>query len=70
MRKLFTLLFLITCSALIAQTGGKNFIDQNYIEVTGKAEMEILPDEVYLRILLNEKDFKGKDFAEIEKSMF
>jgi len=70
MRKLFILVFLITSSALIAQTGGKNFIDQNYIEVTGKAEMEILPDEIYLRILLNEKDFKGKNFAEIEKSMF
>ncbi len=70
MRKLFTLLFLITSSALIAQTGGKNFIDQNYIEVTGKAEMEIVPDEIYLRILLNEKDYKGKDFAELEKSMF
>jgi uncharacterized protein len=69
MRKLFTLVLLITSSALIAQTGGKNFIDQNYIEVTGKAEMEILPDEIYLRILLNEKDFKGKNFAEIEKSM-
>jgi uncharacterized protein YggE len=70
MRKVFTILFLLISAALVAQTGGKNFIDQNYIEVTGKAEMEIIPDEIYLRILLNEKDYKGKNFAELEKSMF
>ena len=38
-----------------AQTGEKNFIDQNYIEVTGTAEMEIVPDEIYLKIVLSEK---------------
>jgi len=70
MRKVFTIVFLLTSAALVAQNGGKNFIDQNYIEVTGKAEMEIIPDEIYLRILLNEKDYKGKNFAELEKSMF
>lgn len=48
----------------------KNFIDQNFIEVTGKAEMEIIPNEIYLKIVLNEKDFKGKEnLDEIEKSM-
>lgn len=39
--------------------GGKNFIDQNYVEVTGTAELEIVPDEIYLRIVISEKD-KGK----------
>lgn len=38
-----------------AQTGEKNFIDQNYIEVTGTAEMEIVPDEIYLKIVLSER---------------
>ena len=69
MRKVFTILFLLVSAALVAQTGGKNFIDQHYIEVTGKAEMEIIPDEIYLRILLNEKDYKGKNFADLEKTM-
>ena len=46
-----------------AQTGEKNFIDQNYIEVTGTAEMEIVPDEIYLKIVLSEKD-KGKKSLE------
>lgn len=43
-----------------AQSGTKNFIDQPYIEVTGHAEMEITPDEIYLRIILNENDKKGR----------
>jgi len=53
-----------------AQAGDKNFIDQNYIEVTGKSEMEITPDLIYLKILLSEKDNKSKiDLTERENLM-
>ena len=53
-----------------AQAGDKNFIDQNYIEVTGKAILEVVPDEIYIRIVLDEKDNKGKQpVQELEKSM-
>lgn len=70
MRKLITLAFILTYLVNFAQTGQKNFIDQNYIEVTGKAEMEIVPDEIYLEITINEKDFKGKQSLEsLETSM-
>ncbi len=61
----FALLFSLS---LYAQAE-KNFIDQNYIEVTGHSEMEIAPDEIYMKILVNEKDMKGKTLAETEKSM-
>ena len=47
-----------------AQMGEKNFIDQNYIEVTGKAEMEIIPDEIYIRVLIDEADNKNKTALE------
>jgi uncharacterized protein len=48
----------------------KNFIDQNYIEVTGKAELEIVPDEIYIQIFINETDYKGKESLEIlERNM-
>jgi uncharacterized protein len=70
MRTILTALLLFTSSLLIAQTGEKNFIDQNYIEVLGKSDMEIAPDEIYIKILLNEKDFKGKSLSETEKAMF
>jgi uncharacterized protein YggE len=48
----------------------KNFIDQNYIEVTGKAELEISPDRIYLKIVLKDKDNKDKlTLPEMEKKM-
>lgn len=53
-----------------SQIGTKNFIDQNYIEVIGKAEIEIIPNEIYLTIRLDENDLKGKiDLVTIEKRM-
>jgi uncharacterized protein len=63
------LLFTISLTGF-SQTGEKNFIDQNYIEVTGKAEMDIVPDLIYLKIILSDKDNKNKQsLIEIEKSM-
>lgn len=48
----------------------KNFIDQNYIEVTGRAEKEIVPDLIYLNIRINERDSKTKaPIAQTEKAM-
>jgi uncharacterized protein YggE len=38
----------------------KNFLDMNYVEVTGMAKMEVMPDRIYLRIILNETNSKGK----------
>lgn len=59
MKKLI-LIFVILPFLSHAQIGDKNFIDQNYMEVTGKAEMEVAPDLVYIKILVNEKDNKNK----------
>ena len=70
MKHIILILFTVLTLNSFAQTGEKNFIDQNYIEVTGKAEMEVVPNEIYLQILVNEKDFKGKqEVQQIEKSM-
>lgn len=55
MKKLLILIFLIQIS-MTAQNGQKNFIDLNYIEVIGKVETEIVPNEIYLTIIINEKD--------------
>ena len=63
--------FLVLISTgILAQSGDKNFIDQNYIEVIGKSEMEIIPDMIYLKVLLNEKDTKNKiSVPELEAKM-
>ncbi|MDA3891149.1 MAG: hypothetical protein PF517_05735 [Salinivirgaceae bacterium] len=60
MRSLLIVLALILTLFTQAQTGTKNFIDQNYIEVTGKAELNVVPDEIFLKILISEKDTKNK----------
>jgi uncharacterized protein YggE len=64
------LLLFTTVMATNAQNGEKNFIDRPYIEVTGKAEMEVTPDRIYMSITINEKDSKGKIvLAQSEKDM-
>ncbi len=66
---ILSLLILLSLNTF-AQVGEKNFIDQNYIEVTGKAEMEITPDMIYIKILISEKDTKNKvTVAELEELM-
>jgi len=72
MRKIICLFFFLSLGfhILNAQNGEKNFIDKPYIEVTGKAEMEVIPDQIYLSIVINEKDNKGKVvLAQAEKDM-
>lgn len=70
MKYLFFVISLVVSTLVYAQSGVKNFIDQNYIEVTGNAEMEIVPDEIYIAILLNEADTKNKlSVATQEKQM-
>lgn len=70
MRKLFITLLMLASTLIFAQTGEKNYIDRNYIEVIGKAEMEIIPDHIYIGIHISEKNLKNKlSIADIEKSM-
>lgn len=47
-----------------AKSQTKNFIDQPYIEVTGKADSLVTPNEIFIKILLSEKDNKGKTSVE------
>ncbi len=51
------------------QETGKNFIDQNYIEVTGHADNEVVPDKIFLKFFINEKDFKNQTLSEVETKM-
>ena len=63
-------LLVVFITPLAAQSGTKNFIDQPYVEVTGKAEMEIVPDMIYLKVIIDEKDNKAKESLEsLERKM-
>lgn len=61
MKTTLNLIALVLFTTMVsAQIGTKNFIDQPYIEVTGQSEKEITPNEIYLKIVLDEQDKKGK----------
>lgn len=72
MKKTNGIIFLLFLGSFVirAQTGEKNFIDRPYMEISGKAEMEIVPDEIYMEIVINEKDNKRKiSLGQAEKEM-
>lgn len=58
MKKIAFIITLLITTSLIGQTV-KPF-EKPYIEVTGKAEKEIVPDEIYIDICLEERMEKGK----------
>ena len=69
MKTKLVILLLMFASISYAQME-KNFIDQPYIEVTGKAELDVIPNEIYMQIIINETDNKGKKSVEtLEKEM-
>lgn len=62
------MLFLFFSIISNSQTGQKNFIDQPYIEITGQFETEVIPNEIYVSIELNENDKKGKASIETQEN--
>lgn len=71
MKKSVVILIAICIGINLSAQSQKNFIDQNYIEVKGVAELELVPNEIYLNIFLDEKDTKNKESIEqLEQKMF
>ncbi|MBU3821995.1 SIMPL domain-containing protein [Flavobacteriaceae bacterium XHP0103] len=66
--RILLLATLLTSTVTFSQNGEKNFIDQPYIEVTGEIETEVIPDEIYLNITINENDKKGKVSVEEQEN--
>ena len=62
MKKITTLALalVLAYSAAFAQTGVTESKKVPYIEVTGSAEIEIVPDEIYITVTLQER-YEGKD---------
>lgn len=67
--KTITVVFILFTTLGFSQSGQKNFIDQPYIEVTGTIETEIIPNEIFLRIILDENDKKGKQSVEKQEKL-
>lgn len=64
----FVLLALLFTNISFSQT--KNFIDSPYLETTANVDTMVVPDKIYLSILINEDDTKGKiSVEELENKM-
>ncbi|MBZ4033177.1 SIMPL domain-containing protein [Flavobacterium sp. 17A] len=64
---LFALLAFATVNSF-SQT--KNSIDKPFIEVSGQADTLVVPNKIWINVLLSEKDSKGKKSVEdLEKEM-
>lgn len=68
MKKILLLATFFTSITAFSQE--KNFIDQPYLEVQGKADTLITPNRIHIDVLISEKDTKGKkSVEELESEM-
>ena len=68
--KTIALSVLITFLTLQGFSQNKNFIDQPYLETVAVVDTLVVPDEIYLSILISEADTKGKtSVEELENKM-
>jgi uncharacterized protein YggE len=68
MKKIILLAIILTSITTFSQE--KNFIDQPYLEVQGKADTLVTPNRIYIDVLVSEKDTKGKkSVEELESEM-
>lgn len=65
MKQFLTILLVLASFFTFAQTNTDKPKEQPYIEVTGTAEMEVIPDEIYIAIVIREK-YEGKTKISIE----
>jgi hypothetical protein len=71
MMKQGMLLIAVMMGVLMVQAQTKNFIDRPYLEVNGTADSLVVPNEIFIRFTINEKDTKNKvSLEEQERSMF
>lgn len=66
MKKIIVLSLILISAKSFAQT--KNYIDMPYIETIGKVDSLVVPDKIYLSIIISEKDTKGKIPVEEQES--
>lgn len=70
MKKIMIIAAALLAIAGTAKAQNTNEIYQSYIQVTGNAELEIEPNEIYVKITVDENDSKGKvTVAEQERKM-
>ena len=69
MKKFLTAVFALSFITTI-QAQSKNYLDQPIVEVNGRYDSLLTPNEIYIKIIISEKDNKGKvSVEELERNM-
>jgi uncharacterized protein len=66
--KQFTFTLFFGFFILICNAQGKNFIDQPYLEVSGNFDTLVIPDEIYIGIVISEKDTRDRISVEEQEA--
>ena len=60
MNRITLILLLFSILPFVGQAQTKNYIDQPYLDVTGYADSLVIPNEIYIKINISEKDSKDR----------
>ncbi|BAO74280.1 hypothetical protein [Winogradskyella sp. PG-2] len=66
MRIILTFVLLFNSLLVFSQDYKSEITEQPYIEVTGTAKREVIPDKIFLTITLKEKTVDRKNYTIIE----
>jgi hypothetical protein len=64
MKKIIFIATFISSIAINGFSQTKNFIDQPYIEVEGHADTLVIPNEIFIKIVISERDSKDRTSVE------
>lgn len=68
MKSIFLTTTFLFATFFLGYTQTKNFIDQPYIEVSGNADTLVTPNQIFIKILISERDTKNKESLEALES--
>ena len=60
MNRIILTFLLLSALSSVGQAQTKNYIDQPYLDVTGYADSLVIPNEIYIRINISEKDSRDR----------
>jgi uncharacterized protein YggE len=69
MKKLMIGIFALCMAAVVSAEKNYLVMSENFIQVTAQAEKKVVPNEIYLRIVLNEGNYKNRTLSELENEL-
>lgn len=68
--KLIILALIVMATAIAPESAGAQQSTQPYVEMSTTVKREVTPDELYLKITINENDYKGKkNLEQLQEAM-